>query len=121
MMAFFVVALRMSQAKVQEIIAATQAAWVDMLNGGSKAGMSIETQAPATDQAFTNPEAISIRKSCVCGGNLIFLVRRHDGLSTRLLCSGDRWSGGCGSPGSLRDTPGRDRWRYIPGPAPIAP
>jgi hypothetical protein len=74
-MAFFVVALWMSQAKIQEIIAAAQAAWVDMLDSGAKASVGIESQASAADQTFTNPEAIIIGEGDVCGGNPVFLVR----------------------------------------------
>ena len=68
----------MSQAKVQEVIGATQAAWVDMLDGSSKAGMGIEAQSPAADQAFPNPEAIRIGERGVGGGNLIFLAGWYD-------------------------------------------
>lgn len=77
MMAFFVITLWMRQAKIQEIIAATQAAWIDMLDGSPEAGVGVKAQPPATDQALAHPEAIRIRERRVGGGNLIFLLRRH--------------------------------------------
>ncbi len=77
MMAFFVVALRMGQPKIEQVIAAAQAARIDMLDGGPEAGLSIEAQAPATDQTFAYPEAIRIGKGGVSGGNLIFLASGH--------------------------------------------
>ncbi len=76
-MAFFIIALRMSQAKVQQIAGAAQAAWPDMLNGGPETGPGVEAQASAADQAFACPEAISEAEGGVGGSNQIFLTYRH--------------------------------------------
>ncbi len=78
MMAFFVVALGMSQAQVQEVAGAAQAARADMLNRRAIAGLRVETQASTTDQALADPEAIGIAERGVGGGNLIFLACRHN-------------------------------------------
>ena len=77
MVAFFVVALGMGQAKIEQITVATQAAWLNMFDGGAKAGVRVEAQVAATNQAFANPEAIGIGESGVGGGNPIFLACRH--------------------------------------------
>ena len=77
MLPFFMVALRMCQAEIEQIIAASQAARLDMLDVGAKTGLRIETQAPAADQAFADPEAIGIAEGGIGGGNLVLLVDRH--------------------------------------------
>lgn len=111
MMAFFVVALWMGQAEVQEIAGAAQAARADMLNCRVVVGSRVEAQAPATDQAFADPEAISIAERGIGGGNLIFLARRHNFLLIGPLYSAGRGSDGCGFPGFLPGTPGKDHRR----------
>ncbi len=78
MMALFVVALRVCQAKIQEFVTATQAAWMDMLDIGPEAGLGVETQAPAADQALAHPEAVSVTKGGVGSRDLVFLACRHD-------------------------------------------
>lgn len=77
MMAFFVVALWMGQANVQEITGAAQAARANMLDRRAIACLRVETQASTTDQALANPEAIGIAERGVGGGDLIFLACRH--------------------------------------------
>ena len=56
MLALLVVASWMSQAEVQQIAGAAQAARLDMLNCGSEAGVRVEAQSSTTDQAFAGPE-----------------------------------------------------------------
>ena len=77
MVAFFVVALGMGQAKIEKITVAAQAAWLNVFDGGAKAGVRVEAQIAAANQAFANPEAIGIVESGVGGGNAIFLACRH--------------------------------------------
>lgn len=56
-----------------------------MLNGGSEAGVRVETQAATAYQAFANPEAISIAEGGVGSGNLVFLTGGHSPSLTALL------------------------------------
>lgn len=77
MMAFLVVALRMGQAKIEEITGAAQAAWLNMFDGGAKASVRVEAQVAAANQAFANPEAIGIIEGGIGGGDSIFLTCRH--------------------------------------------
>ncbi len=77
MVAFFVVALGMGQAKIEKITVATQAAWLNMFDSGAKAGVRVEAQVATTNQAFANPEAICIVEGGIGGGDSIFLACRH--------------------------------------------
>lgn len=108
--ALFAVAPRMGQAKVEQVIAATQTARLDMLNICPKAGFGIKAQPAATDQAFARPEAIGVAEGSIGLGNMIFLRGRHRlrRAPVSLGCvehSVDRWSVGCDFPGSLQDMP----------------
>ncbi len=73
-MAFLVVALRVSQAKVEQVTGAAQAAGANMLNRGPEARLRIEAQASAADEAFARPEAIGVAEGGISGSDLIFLA-----------------------------------------------
>jgi hypothetical protein len=80
-MPFFVVALWMCQPQVQQRAGAAQAAWEDMLDGGSEAGLRVEAEAAPTDKTLAYPEAIVVGEGGVGGGNLVFLTGRHNSLA----------------------------------------
>ena len=48
---------------------------------GSEAGVRVETQVAPANQAFANPEAVSIAEGSISGGDLIFLASRHSPLA----------------------------------------
>lgn len=75
--ALLAIAAGMRQAKVEQIIAASQAARLDMLDVGPKAAARVKTQPALADQAFAGPEAVFIVEGVVGLSDAIFLGDRH--------------------------------------------
>lgn len=88
----------MGQAKVEQVTATAQAAWLNMLDVDAKASFGIKAQQAAADETLACPEAIGVAEGVISVGNAIFLRRSH---LTERSCSYwcgqysvDHWSAG---------------------------